>query len=152
MQKQQYPRNGHVSVLQLAAPIEPDSVGKLMCEVCGVPMRLYGVEPHPTIDCADLWTYVCPRCEQVQTAAISHSSGLYPDGAFDAEATSLLGSTFDAAWESVAASDSLPADAQREAAAREMLARCVIKVIQQGETDADRLAEHALRRLLKNKP
>jgi hypothetical protein len=139
-------------VLQLAASIEPDSVGKLMCEVCGVPMRLYGVEPHPTIDGADLWTYVCPRCERVQTGAIYHSSGLRPDGAFDADATTLLGSTFDAAWEALAASDSLPADAQHEAAAREMLARCVIEVIQQGETDTDRLAEHALDRLLRNKP
>ena len=136
---------------QPIAPIELESLGKLMCEVCGVPVRLCGVETHPAISRADLWTYVCPRCEEVQMAAVSHSSGLRPGGAFDAKATSLPGSTFGSAWEAVAASDSLPADAQREAPAREMVAGCVIAVIQQGETNPDRLAEDALHSLLKHR-
>lgn len=36
------------------------------CVKCGAKMRLFGIEPHPTHD-ADLVTYECTRCENVQT-------------------------------------------------------------------------------------
>jgi len=134
---------------QLVAPIELESLNELTCEVCGVAMRLYGIEPHPSISSADMWTYVCSRCEEVQTATVSHSLSLPPAAAFDAEATSLLGSTFDAAWDAVVASDSLPADAQH--GARERLAGCIIEMFQQGEINPNCLAERALRRLKKDK-
>ena len=39
------------------------------CDRCGAQMRLYGIEPHPTIDRVDLHTYACPRCDAVQTDA-----------------------------------------------------------------------------------
>jgi hypothetical protein len=41
------------------------------CELCGVSMRLYGVEAHPILNQIELWTYVCPCCDEVQTAAVS---------------------------------------------------------------------------------
>ena len=66
---------------------------------------------------------------------------------FDAETTGLLGSTFDAAWETVGASGSPLADAQQVAAMRESLAKCMIALVQQGERNPDRLIEKALRRL-----
>ena len=56
---------------QIAAPIEVEPLDRRnapMCEACGVAMKLFGVEPHPTIDDSDLQTYVCPRCDDMQTA------------------------------------------------------------------------------------
>jgi hypothetical protein len=58
---------------QSTAPIEIESLACPMCQVCGVTMRLYGVESHPTLTCTDLQTYVCPRCE---AAAVSNTSRL----------------------------------------------------------------------------
>jgi RNA polymerase-binding transcription factor DksA len=37
------------------------------CRDCGAPMRLFGIEAHPTVDRTDLRTYVCSRCDEVQT-------------------------------------------------------------------------------------
>jgi hypothetical protein len=65
---------------------------------------------------------------------------------FDAETTGLLGSTFDAAWQTVVASGGELADAQ-VASIRESLAKCMIVLVQQGERNPDRLIENALRRL-----
>ncbi len=65
---------------------------------------------------------------------------------FDAETTGLLGSTFDAAWQTVMASDGELADAQ-VASMRESLAKSMIALVQQGERNPDRLIEKALRRL-----
>jgi len=144
-------RTKDTAMPQLIAPTEVESLNNLRCEVCDATMRLYGIELHPTIDCADLRTYLCPRCEEVQTAVVSSWSRLHPTGgallpgaAFDAETTGLLGSAFDAAWEAAAASDSSLADAQDETSARESLARCIIEIVRQGETNPDRLAEDAL--------
>jgi hypothetical protein len=135
---------------QPVAPIEIKSLGNIPCEVCHVTMKLYGVESHPTIDGADLRTYVCPRCEAVQTAAAPNWSLLQPGEAFDAETTGLLASTFDAAWEAAVASDGSLADAQHEGPARQTLARCIIELIHQGETNPHRLAEDALHGLRKH--
>jgi hypothetical protein len=46
-------------------PIEAPSV--LNCSRCGVKMRLFGIEAHPTLKQADLCTYVCTQCDGVQT-------------------------------------------------------------------------------------
>jgi hypothetical protein len=67
--------------------------------------------------------------------------------AFDAETTQLLAATFDTAWKRVEASGSLPADEGHVAAAREFLAKCIIALVQQGQTDGNRLIESALLRL-----
>jgi len=135
---------------QPLAPIEIQSRSHLMCEACRVTMKLYGIETHPTIDRADLLTYVCPCCDEVQTTVMPNSSPLHAGEAFDAETTGLLGSTFDAAWKTAVASDSLLANTQHEGAARETLARCIIEMIRQGETHPSRLTEEAVRTLLKH--
>jgi hypothetical protein len=40
------------------------------CCVCDATMRLFGIEAHPTIDRADLRTYVCPRCDALETETV----------------------------------------------------------------------------------
>jgi hypothetical protein len=47
-----------------------EAVGKVKCRVCDVTMRLFGIEAHPEIDHADLRTYVCPRCDAVETETV----------------------------------------------------------------------------------
>jgi hypothetical protein len=69
---------GQSMMQQSTAPIEVEPFGSPKCEVCGVTMRLYGVEPHPTLNRTDLRTYVCPHCENVQTTSVSNALGLVP--------------------------------------------------------------------------
>jgi hypothetical protein len=66
---------------------------------------------------------------------------------FDVEATKVLASAFDAAWEKVKASDDSLAEEQRAAATRELLAKCMIAMVEQGERNPNRLIENALNRL-----
>jgi hypothetical protein len=40
------------------------------CHRCGAPARLFGIEPHPTIDRTDLRTYVCVECDGTQTEIV----------------------------------------------------------------------------------
>jgi len=115
-------------------------------------MRLFGIEPHPTIDRTDLLTYVCSRCDGVQTEIVAPTKlkpigALLREKAFDAETTGLLGSAFDAAWERVAATKILPADKGHLALMRESLAKFIIAAVDQGERDPNRLVEKALLRL-----
>jgi hypothetical protein len=124
-------------------------------------MRLFGIEAHPTIDRTDLLTYVCSHCDGLQTEIDPHENlklvplkenvmpmdSLLANKAFDAETTRLLGSTFDAAWERVEASDSLPTDKRQVASMRELLAKFIIRMVEQGERDSNRLIETALVRL-----
>ena len=49
------------------APINHESLGGLTCRDCGCPMRLFGIESHPTVEGADLRSYVCSDCDEVQT-------------------------------------------------------------------------------------
>jgi hypothetical protein len=37
------------------------------CSRCGANMRLFGIEAHPILRQADLRTYVCTQCDDVQT-------------------------------------------------------------------------------------
>jgi hypothetical protein len=67
--------------------------------------------------------------------------------AFDAETTQLLGSMFDAAWERVEASNRQLVDGRHAASMRELLAKCIIAMVEQGERDPNRLIEKALLRL-----
>jgi hypothetical protein len=62
------------SVMQHStAPIEVEQLGNPMCRSCGVAMRLYGVESHPTLQRTDLRTYICPRCEAAAVSNAFHS-------------------------------------------------------------------------------
>jgi hypothetical protein len=124
-------------------------------------MKLFGIEAHPTIDRTDLLTYVCSHCDGVETATVPHGNSkrlpkngmvmpmnlLLADKAFDAETTQLLGSAFDAAWETAKASNGPLRDERRVALMRELLAKFIIATAEQGERDPNRLIEKALLRL-----
>ena len=69
------------------------------------------------------------------------------NNAFDAETTKVLTSAFDAAWEKIKASDGTLADLQHAAATRELLAKSIIRMVEQGERNSYRLIENALGRL-----
>ena len=122
------------------------------CRDCGATMRLFGIEPHPTIDRTDLLTYVCDHCDGVQTeieppAKLKPMGSLLANKAFDAETMCVLGSAFDAAWERVKATDILPTDKRQVASMRELLAKFLIAKAEQGEKNPKRLIETALLRL-----
>ena len=123
-------------------------------------MRLFGIEAHPTIDRTDLLTYVCSHCDGLETETVPHAnSKLLPkkavgmpmnlvlDKAFDNETTQLLGSAFDAAWETAKASNGSLLDERHVASMRELLAKFIIATAGQGERDPNRLIEKALLRL-----
>jgi hypothetical protein len=40
------------------------------CYRCGTDTRLFGIESHPTIERADLRTYVCSQCDGLQTEVV----------------------------------------------------------------------------------
>jgi|SRR5215467_558349 len=131
------------------------------CSTCGATMKLFGIEAHPTIDRTDLLTYVCSHCDGVETESVPHGNSkflpkngmvrsmnlLLADKAFDAETTQLLGSAFDAAWETVKASNGPLRDERHVASMRELLAKFIIATAEQGERDLNRLIEKALLRL-----
>ena len=122
-------------------------------------MRLYGVESHPTVEGAALRTYVCERCDGVQTAPATrrHRPGaasnivampsLSANKAFDDETTSRLGAAYEAAWRKLKASGSPLAEKANAASTREQLAKCILEMGHRGETDSTRLVEKALIRL-----
>jgi hypothetical protein len=138
--------------------MKAEALDDVRCDLCGVTMRLFGIERHPGIDHADLRTYVCPRCDNLQTEAVANEvltmenkmdepiDALLKGKTFDAESTRLLGSTFDAAWEIIAASGSPFADAQSVSLLRELLAKLLIEMVVHGERNPDRLLENALGR------
>jgi hypothetical protein len=124
-------------------------------------MRLYGVESHPTVEGAALRTYVCERCDGVQTAPAPrrHRTGalrkkaampmslLPANKAFDDETTSRLGAAYETAWRKLKASGSPLAEKANAASTREQLAKCILEMGHRGETDSNRLVEKALVRL-----
>lgn len=134
------------------APIRADRRTRPKCRDCGATMRLFGIEPHPTIDRTELLTYVCNCCDEVQTETLVRE-GLTPMGsllaenAFDPETTHVLGSAFDAAWERIKLTNTVPTDKGQVASMRELLAKFIIAAVEQGETDPYRLVEKALLRL-----
>ena len=134
------------------APTRAERLSCPECRDCGATMRLFGIEPHPTIEGTDLLTFVCSRCDGVQTeieppARLNPMGSLLANKAFDAETTRVLGSAFDAAWEKVKATNMLPTDKRQMASMRELLAKFVIAKAEQGEKDPKRLIETALLRL-----
>ena len=125
------------------------------CRRCGEAMRLFGIEPHPTIKQAALRTYVCDQCDSVQTAttngtakrkAAAPTLAPFVNKAFDDEMTTRLGEAYEAAWRVLEASGSPLAEGSHAAATRERLAKCILEVGRRGETDTNRLIENALGR------
>lgn len=134
------------------APIRAERRSRPKCHDCGATMRLFGIESHPTIDGTELLTYVCSHCDEVETKTVvpgrlTPMSSLLGEKAFDAETTNVLGSAFDAAWERIEATNTVPADKGQAASVRELLAKFVIAAVEQGETDPSRVMEKALLRL-----
>jgi hypothetical protein len=143
------------------APTKVKTRSNVRCHACDVTMRLFGIEAHPNFDRTDLRTYVCPNCDGVQTETVPSSSrrpstkdsemvrpidSHVANGAFDTKTTRLLGSTFDATWEVVAAGSTV-IDAPQVAVIREILAKCILEMVQKGERNPDRIVENALRQL-----
>jgi hypothetical protein len=139
----------------------PNRVDCPDCDRCGIAMRLYGIEAHPTVDGTEVHTYVCARCNAVQTedrpAPASLASATtgparpqvvpFAETSFDSETTRLLASAFDAAWQAVQASDRAPTDASHGAAIRERLAKHILAAGRRGERDHQRIVANALARL-----
>jgi hypothetical protein len=40
------------------------------CSRCNSAMRLFGTETHPIIDAAELRTFICVKCDAVETEAV----------------------------------------------------------------------------------
>jgi hypothetical protein len=40
------------------------------CDRCGGKARLFGIEPHPTVERTELRTYVCDQCDAVKTEIV----------------------------------------------------------------------------------
>ena len=69
------------------------------------------------------------------------------NAAFDLETTALLASAFDSAWDTVKKSGSPLAANENAASTRNLLAKRIIKMGQQGERDRQRLVDDALAHL-----
>ena len=109
------------------APISAERRSCPKCSDCGAAMRLFGIESHPTMGRTDLLTYVCNHCDAVQTETVAPEKltpmdSLLAEKAFDADTTHVLGSAFDAAWERIEATNTVPADQRQAASMRELLA------------------------------
>src|SRR5262245_34934829 len=131
------------------APIRAEQRKCPRCRDCGATMRLFGIEPHPTIEETDLLTYVCDHCDGVHTeinppAKLKPRGSLLGDAGLYAATMRFLGSAFDAAWERVEATDILPTDKRQVASMRELLAKFIIAKAEQGEKDPKLLIETAL--------
>jgi hypothetical protein len=73
------------------------------------------------------------------------------DAAFDTEATQLLGSAFEAAWQAVKTSRGGLLDEAQAASIRERLAKRIIEMGRRGQRNHDQLVEEALRHLAETK-
>ena len=85
-----------------------------------------------------------PLCEQGAAIPIDPRSA---DKIFDRDTTLLLVSAFDAAWETVKKSGSTLAADDQAASTRELLAKRIIKMGEQGERNMQRLIDDALAHL-----
>jgi hypothetical protein len=75
---------------------------------------------------------------------------LLASAAFDDEATRLLGSAFESAWQTVMTSGSALADETRATSTRERLANRLIEMGRRGERNHGRLVENALAHLARS--
>jgi hypothetical protein len=41
-----------------------------ICNQCGGPTRLIGIEPHPALARTDLRTFACVQCDALQTQSV----------------------------------------------------------------------------------
>jgi hypothetical protein len=130
-------------------------------------MRVFGLEPHATFVGVALRSHECPQCENLQTDMVpSAQEWLDPPGenpvnptlglsvgeGFDAEIVDLFGSAFEAAWQSLQLSDSRLTHEPHIAYTRELLAKWILVLGEQGERDRNQLVEKALALLAQSNP
>ena len=128
-------------------------------------MRVFGIERHPTLDGMALRSHECPQCESLQTDIVSSAqecrgedTHISPIGqlslseGFDDEIVAVLGSAFEAAWQSLQVSDSRLTHEPHIASTRELLAKWILVLGKQGERDRNRLVEKALALLTASNP
>jgi hypothetical protein len=120
-------------------------------------MRVFGLEPHATFVGVAVRSHECPQCENLQTDMVPSAQewldppeerrlalGLSVGKGFDAEIVDLFGSAFEAAWQSLQLSDSRLTHEPHIAYTRELLAKWILVLGEQGERDRNRLVEKAL--------
>jgi len=122
-------------------------------------MRVFGIECHPTFVGVALRSHECPQCENLQTDLVPSAQewldspeanpviptlGLSVGEGFDAEIVDIFGSAFEAAWQSLQLSDSRLTREPHIAYTRELLAKWILVLGEQGERDRNRLVEKAL--------
>src|SRR6476620_1206282 len=138
-----------------------------ICDQCGIPMRVFGLEPHATIVGVAVRSHECPQCENLQTDIVpSAQEWLGPADnnpvnptfllsvreGFDDEIVDIFGSAFEAAWQSLQVSDSRLTHEPHIAYTRELLAKWILVLGMQGERDRDQLVEKALALLAQSNP
>ena len=158
--------------MRAAAPRPPELEDGPNCDQCGAKTRLFGIEPHPNVEHAELRTYVCTHCDGVQTGIVLLRPGsmspamkepvvpiasrngsvlaFCDSSAFDSETAALLSRAFEAAWKRVRLPSS--ADPLRVDRVREVLAKQVIEMGRRGERNHERLVQNALDRLAGSRP
>jgi hypothetical protein len=67
----------------MVADPTPELPDAITCDQCGAEMRIFGIEPHPTVAAADLHTYVCDPCDAMKTKIVvfNGDSAAEPEGA-----------------------------------------------------------------------
>ena len=122
-------------------------------------MRVFGIERHPTLVGMALRSHECPQCENLQTDivpsvqewldpvednSVSATFLLSLSEGFDDEIVDIFGSAFEAAWQSLQLSDSRLTYEPHIASTRELLAKWILVLGEQGERDRNQLVEKAL--------
>lgn len=123
-----------------------------ICNQCG-PMRVFGIERHPTLDGMALRSHECPQCENLQTDIVpSAQEWLDPveDNPVSPTFPLSVSEGFEAAWQSLEASGSRLT--HELASTRELLAKCVLVGGKRGERDPDQLVEKALASFAESNP
>ena len=130
-------------------------------------MRVFGIERHPKLHGMTLRSHECPQCESLQTDVVpSAQEWLDPvednpvsptfllsvSEGFDDEIVALVGSAFEAAWQSLQASGSRLTQEPNVASTREDLAKCILVLAKRGERDRNQLVEKALALLAESNP
>ena len=138
-----------------------------VCDQCGRPMRVFGIEHHPKLDGMVLRSHECPQCESLQTDivpsvlesldpvednSVSATFLLSLSEGFDDEIVDIFGSAFEATWQSLQLSDSRLTYEPHIASTRELLAKWILVLGRQGERDRNQLVEKALAFFVESNP
>jgi len=122
-------------------------------------MRVFGIERHPRLEGMALRSHECPQCGNLQTDIVPSAHGLFDcvedtlvapafrlsvSEGFDDESVTLVGSAFEAAWQSLQGSGSSLTHEPHIASTRELLAKCILVLAMRGEGNRNQLVDKAL--------